>query len=182
MNIGSEVTKWRAFQPEGGEPIDLSFLDAHKVTYEFDEGDGGLITYDFYVTYSFHCFAKEYAGQSDEEKMQLMYVAPKDARPFCYLRYDLAKKYLKNIIENLPAFLVLHGGYGSYAATEILSETGETQWYFVPFKVFKERKKYRIHVMSAYPVSELPKSGKVRFYSIAKNLRLGKPLPKPRGR
>ncbi|WP_230406524.1 stationary phase growth adaptation protein [Plesiomonas shigelloides] len=182
MNIVSEVTKWRAFQAEDGELIDLSFLDAHKVSYEFDEGDGDITSYDFYVTYSYHCFAKEYAWQSDDEKARLMYFAPKDARPFCYTRYGLARRHLRNVIENLPACLVLHAGYGSYAATEILTETGEKQWYFVPFKVFRERKKYRIHVTSAYPVTELPKTGKVRFQSIAKNLRQGKPLPRPRGR
>ncbi|MEM1506465.1 hypothetical protein RG959_24260, partial [Domibacillus sp. 8LH] len=51
--------------------------------------------------------------------------------------------------------------------------------YFVPFKMYREKKLMRIHITSAYPEDVMPKLDKVNFFNIAKNLRIGKPLPKP---
>ena len=172
-----EVAKWRPFVPVNGEPIDLSFLDAHSITYVHQEAGKADIEYTFFVTFSFHCFAKDHPDLTDTERSALMYHAPKDSRPFCYQRYHLARRYLRQIIENLPQTSVTHAGFGSYASVEVITETGERAWYYVPFKVYKERKKYRLHVTSAYSISEAPKSGKVGFFTIAHNLRMGKKLP-----
>ncbi|REY77210.1 stationary phase growth adaptation protein, partial [Mycobacterium tuberculosis] len=54
-----------------------------------------------------------------------------------------------------------------------------SEFYFVPFKVYRERKKLRLHVTSAYPVKERPSGKPVSFFKIAHNLLRGKPLPKP---
>lgn len=93
------------------------------------------------------------------------------------LKVQSMRRYLRQIIENLPQTSVTHAGFGSYASVEVITETGERAWYYVPFKVYKERKKYRLHVTSAYSISEAPKSGKVGFFTIAHNLRMGKKLP-----
>lgn len=180
-----EVTHWNPFIPEHGDPVDLSFLDAHWVYYVEPEGSlqPGKV-YKFFITYSFHCFAKAYEHQTEEEKRKLMYVAPNDQRPFCYKRYELAKTHLKNLIENLATIKIFHAGYGSYASAKIIGDNGDELWYFVPFSVFKEQKMFRIHVTSAYILDTQPggSGGKVKFFSIARNLSQGKPLPKPRGR
>ena len=74
---------------------------------------------------------------------------------------------------------VIHAGYGSYAVVEITVNEGESEFYFVPFKVYRERKKLRLHVTSAYPVNERPSGKPVSFFKIAHNLLRGQPLPKP---
>lgn len=133
----------------------------------------------FLVSYSFHCFCKDYEHQSEEEKKALMYFAPKDARPFCRVRYLLAKKNLRTIVESLGVVKVIHAGYGNYAVAKIVSSTGVTEFYFVPFNVFREHKRLRLHITSAYPITQRPKGKPVSFFKIAHNLISGKPLPHP---
>lgn len=180
----NEVMKWKPFTPPGGDPIDLSFLDAHSVEYvhESKDPDKPDIVYTFYVTYSFHCFAKDYDHQTKADQEALMYHAPKDSRPFCYERYELAKKHLRGIIDGLsaPDVRVNHAGYGAYATTKVI-EGDQEFWYFVPFKVFRENRKFRLHVTTAYPEFCRPTGAKVGFFAIAKNLKQGKPLPSPPG-
>lgn len=180
MDEDNEVREWRAFQPKsGGDPVDLSFLNAHEVEYVHTSPGKADITYRFWVTYSFHCFAKDYPELTDAEREELMYHSQKDSRPFCYRRYALAKRHLKAIVLGLPKISVIHAGYGGYAAYETLDDAGNTFWYLVPFKVFRAKKKYRIHVTSAYPVYEKPGRGKVNFFTVANCLRMGRPLPHP---
>lgn len=179
MNL-DEVTNWKPFKPHDAPQLDLSFLDAHKTSYTLKEAGKPDRHIEFYVTYSFHCFAKEYEHQSPEEKRLLMYHAPKESRPFCFTRYSYAQKHLRKIIENMPDVYVVHAGYGSYACSEVIDDDGKVTWYFVPFVVYRYKKKLRLHVTSAYPLDEKPGGGKVRFFSIAKNLLDGKKLPTPR--
>ncbi|STQ90085.1 hypothetical protein EV682_109144 [Iodobacter fluviatilis] len=164
---------------DGGPPIDLSYLDAHKVDYIHSALGKDDITYTFWVTYSFHCFAKEYVGQSAEEKDALMYYAGKDQRPFCYRRHALAKSYLRQIVEKLgnSDVRVIHAGFGSYATAPVVDESGNKVWYFVPFKVYRSQRKFRLHVTSAYPLLEKPGGGKVGFFTLAHNLKTGRALP-----
>ena len=110
-----EVEKWRPFGHPDGDIRDLSFLDAHQAVYvQHHEGKEPL-EYRFWVTYSLHCFTKDYEHQTNEEKQSLMYHAPKESRPFCQHRYNLARIHLKRIILALPESNVIHAGYGSYA-------------------------------------------------------------------
>ncbi len=174
-----EVQKWKAFEHPDGVLRDLSFLDAHEVTYTHSvEGKPDKV-YRFFVTYSFHCFSKDYAHQTEEQKASLMYFAPKDKRPFCERRYELARQHLRWIVANLGSCKVIHAGYGSYAVVEIELGGGEKEFYFVVFSAFKEKKKMRLHITSAYPMSERPRGKKVSFFTIANNLLNGKPLPFP---
>ncbi|KAB0211146.1 stationary phase growth adaptation protein, partial [Escherichia coli] len=55
MNI-DEVAKWRPFTDQDGNIWDLSFLDAHEVSYTHCSPGKPDIVYKFTVSYSFHCF------------------------------------------------------------------------------------------------------------------------------
>jgi hypothetical protein len=179
FNTVEEVTRWTDFTI-GEKVYDLSHLNAHWAEYIDHRNEANPTTYRFIVTYSFHCFAKESADTSAEQSQQLMYRAPKDSRPFNIERYELSQK-LPGIIKSLgdKEILVFHAGYESYAAVKIINSTGNEVNYFVPFKVFKERKRFRIHVTSAYPKEDIGKVRKVSFFVIAKNLSIGKKLPSP---
>lgn len=185
MNL-DEVTHWPEFLDQNGARFDLSFLDAKKVTYRHEKKGKPDVTYDFWVTYSLHCFAKDYEHQSEFESQSLMYHSPKkvngepvESRPFCLARYALAAENINAIVENLGSseYVIKDGGYSSYLAVKLMTSSGETVWYNVPFKVFKEKKKYRLHVLSAYPSEEPRGGGKVGFFAIAYNLRMNKKLP-----
>lgn len=172
--------KWRPFKPKNGPAIDLSYLDAHEVIYSHSVAGKETVTYKFWVTYSMHCFAKDYEHLSPDESEALMYRGPKESRPFCHERYNLSRTHLRSIIEGLGTnkVKVHHAGYGGYAAAPMLDQDGKKGWYFVSFKIYSERKKYRLHVTSAYWTPDKP-GGKVGFFTILENLRNGKPLPKP---
>nr|WP_020978407.1 PRK09717 superfamily protein [Proteus mirabilis]AFW18054.1 PRK09717 superfamily protein [Proteus mirabilis] len=77
VNI-DEVAKWRPFTDQDGNIWDLSFLDAHEVSYTHCSPGKPDIVYKFTVSYSFHCFCKDYPEQTEEEKLSLMYDAGKD--------------------------------------------------------------------------------------------------------
>jgi hypothetical protein len=180
FNTVDEVTSWRSFTFEN-VTYDLSHLDAQWVEYLDNRDPEKQVTYKFIVTYSFHCFAKDSEGLSEEDSQLLMYQAPKDSRAFNFERYELSK-HLPKIIDALgeKETLVCHAGYGSFAAVKILDTSGNEIDYFVSFVVFKEKKKLRLHVQSAYPLDQkLGNVKKVGFFAIAKNLLLGKKLPKP---
>lgn len=178
MNI-SEVQKWKNFLHPDGEIRDLSFFDAHEVTYIQSAVGKPDREYRFYVTYSFHCFCKDYSSLTSDERVALMYHAPKESRPFCDRRYALARQFLRDIIQTLGVRKVMHAGYGSYAAVEVQLDNGETGFYYVVFDVFREKKKFRLHVTSAYPVEAKPGGKTVSFFVIAYNLSVGKKLPEP---
>ena len=177
--ILDEVMQWKAFEAEDGTIFDLSFLDAKKVTYTHSFAGKPDVSYDFWVTYSCHCFTKDYPDQSEAQRQALAYLSPKETRPFCQQRYILARQHLCQIVENLASveYTITDAGYGSYITAKVLTDDGETVWYHVPFRVYRERKKYRLHVLSAYPAPERRGGGKIGFFKIAYNLRMGKPLP-----
>ena len=100
-----EVEKWRPFGHPDCDIRDLSFLDAHQAVYvQHHEGKEPL-EYRFWVTYSLHCFTKDYEHQTNEEKQSLMYHAPKESRPFCQHRYNLARTHLKRTILKATLFM-----------------------------------------------------------------------------
>ena len=86
---------------------------------------------------------------------------------------------LKRTILALPESNVIHAGYGSYAVIEVDLDGGDKAFYFVAFRAFREKKKLRLHVTSAYPISEKQKGKSVKFFTIAYNLLRNKQLPQP---
>lgn len=76
--------------------------------------------------------------------------------------------------------LVCHAGYGKFAIVKVVDSLGNEVDYFVVFTVFKEEKKLRLHIQSAYPKYEgVGKIKKVGFFVIARNLLNNKKLPSP---
>jgi hypothetical protein len=178
--VVGEVTNWRSFTLDE-KVYDLSHLNAKKIEYLDTRESEKVVTYSFIVTYGLHCFTKDLDELSTEEFQLLMYDAPRESRPFNLERYELSKQ-LPRIIESLgnKETLVCHAGHGKFATVKILDANGSEVNYFVPFAVFRESKKLRLHVQSAYPKSEdLGKVKKVGFFAIAKNLLQNKKLPKP---
>ncbi|NEP11191.1 MAG: heat-shock protein [Symploca sp. SIO2C1] len=175
-----EVTCWRNFTLDGKE-YDLSHLNAHRVEYLDERDKTRPTTYRFIVTYGLHCFTKNVGEISKEQERLLMYHAPRESRSFNLERYELSK-HLPTIIKSLgnKETLVCHAGYGKYAVVKVLNSRGCEVNYFVPFAVFRESKRLRLHVRSAYPRHEgLGKVKKVGFFVIAKNLLQNKNLPRP---
>ncbi len=79
-----------------------------------------------------------------------------------------------------PANILIDNSYEPYLIDKVLDSNGTEVDYFVVFTVFKESKKLRLHVQSAYPVYEgIGKIKKVGFLVIANNLLTNKKLPKP---
>ena len=181
MSVGviDQVKSWHNFTLDGVE-YDLSHLDAHWVDYDF----GTDRQYRVIVSYSFHCFAKEQDHHSESDKHHLMYHAPKESRPFHFERYELSKA-LKRYIERLDqpeyAKSVGYVGYENYASIQVLHGDGLKSNYKIVFKVYRARKKLRLHVTSAYKQEEYERVNKVNFEVILKNVLVGKKPPKPRG-
>ncbi|MEZ9455624.1 hypothetical protein [Vibrio sp. 10N.286.49.A11] len=163
----------------GDDIYDLSHLDAHIVEYtQPKKGKNPERTYRFYITYSFHCFAKDYPELTDQDRARLEYKTRKDTRPFCFKRYELSKQ-LPDIIKKIPSSYVFHSGYESFATCEVQQDGTDIQ-YFVSFVAYREMKKLRLHIKSAYPLDDpLGKTKKVNFFNIASNLLRNRPLPKP---
>ena len=162
-----EVKHWRNFTLDGNI-YDLSHLNTQRVEYLDKRDANNPIAYSFLVTYSSHCFTKDVEGNSREESQRLMYDAPKESRPFNFQRYELSKQ-LPSIVASLgnQKTLVCHAGYGNYAIVlvRLLDSNGCEFDYFVPFAVFRESKKLRLHVLSAYPMYEgVGKINKVGFF------------------
>lgn len=165
----------------GDRCYDLSHLDAHKVEFIHNNDPKKTpISYTFYVSYSFHCFAKDFSSLDDTQRHALMYHTQKESRPFCFRRYHLSKS-LPDIMSHLDTSkLVFHGGYESYATCTVEDEKGDKLEYFVSFEAYRWQKKLRLHVKSAYPLDQpLGKVKKVNIFAIARALLQNKPLPKP---
>jgi len=181
FNTVEEVQSWRNFTHKDIE-YDLSHLDAHEVLYVDNRKEGEPVTYKFIVTYSFHCFAKDHVGIGEEDREDLMYYAFKESRPFNFERYHLSLQ-LPGIISSLadPDSLCFHAGYEKFATCKIYDLKAQEVEYQVAFAVFREKKKLRLHIVSAYPLNEaLGRVQKVKFLTIAFNTLRGKKTKDPR--
>jgi hypothetical protein len=175
-----EIISWKSFKLKD-TVYDLSHLDAGWIEYLDDRDEQNPITYKFLVTYGLHCFTKGLDTVSTEESALLMYHSARESREFNLERYSLSKQ-LPEIIQSLgkKSTLVCHAGYGNYAIVKVLNGAGIEVNYFVVFSVFRESKKLRLHVTSAYPKeSGIGKIKKVSFFVIAKSLLQNKKLPQP---
>lgn len=155
---------------------DLSHLHSQQIEYTHSKNGKPNITYKFVVTYSFHCFAKE--DSSTTPNTPIVH-ARKDSRPFNLERYELSKR-LPAIIANLgqnniPCFLA---GYDRYLSIRFQSDTGDSFDYHVVFRTFREKRKLRLHVESAYPekLVSAGKRKKVGFFAIAYSTLHGKKI------
>lgn len=179
FNTVQEVQRWRTFILKN-ETYDLSHLDAHEVEYFDQKKQDVLIKYKFIVTYGLHCFTKTTSDLSQDDSQLWMYSGPNESRHFNLERYSLSK-HLPSIIKALGnrETLVFHAGYENFAAVKTVTPQGIAINYFVVFKAFREKRKLRIHIASAYPKDKLGKIRKINFFAIARNLYRGKKPPKP---
>ena len=178
--IGTEIKSWRAFELDG-KTYSLSHLDSCQLEYVDNRNPNQSYTYRIHVTYSFHCFAKDDASLTESQKEELNYSAPKDSRSFNFRRYKLSKS-LPDIIQSLgdPNTLIYHKGHENYATCKIIEESGQSTDYVVLFSIFREKRKLRLHVSTAYPEDNgIGIIKKVRFFTLAHNALKGKPMPKP---
>ncbi|MGZ4865097.1 MAG: heat-shock protein [Halobacteriota archaeon] len=177
FNTVKEIISWRPFE-YGEQVYDLSHLDAHLAEYTDKQG----IKYKYIVTYSFHCFAKDDPSLSEEESNLLLYKTRKENRHFNFERYELSK-YLPTIILSLGSgsAACFHGGYDRFVRYEVKDDMGNTINYFIVFKSFRENKRLRLHIESAYPVNPEEKGGlkKINFFAIAHKTLHGKVAKKP---
>lgn len=175
FNLGNDGTQqqWPAFTCDG-ITYDLSHLDAHEVTFKLKDSN-----LRFIVTYSHHCFAKDCAiGTNSDPKWS--YLCGNELRPFNLERYNLSKR-LPALIPNLITAKTYYAGYDNYAFCEIIQ--GEVVVHYkVAFVAFREFKKFRLHITSAYPVdtNEYTSKNSVKFASILRNVAQGKKPPTPK--
>jgi hypothetical protein len=175
FNTVEEVQSWGQFTHQASI-YDLSHLDAHKVVYTAKDR-----RYEFIVTYSFHVFAKVTEGMNSEQHDELMFHARKESRPFNFNRYFLSLK-LPEIIERLAdsKTLCFHAARGSFATCKVLDSEGNEINYIVLFKAFREKKKLRLHITTAYPAEPPGRVKKINFIAIAKNTLLGNKVGVPK--
>lgn len=172
MTIG-EVEQWHHFV-YNGITYDLSHLNASKVVYTNPKTER---QYEFIVTYSFHCFAKDDNALSAAERSALLYIAPRDSRPFHFERYEDSKQ-LPEIIRKLHQAYIFDAGYDGCATVQILNEAGILVHYKIIFKAFREKKKFRLHISSAHRLTVVGKTKRINFFTIAESLVKNKPLPR----
>ena len=180
FNTVEETTSWKSFVYKG-QVYNLSHLDAHHAEYTDQEKK----TYKYIVTYGFHCFTKEVLGLSEEESNLLLFKTRKEARHFNFERYELSK-HLPKIISSLgnSSTHCWHAGHNRFVRYEIKDDMGNTINYFIVFTSFREKKRLRLHIESAYPVmpEEKDKLKKVNFFVIAYNTLHGKSTKEPKNR
>jgi hypothetical protein len=174
-----EETFWSSFEYKG-QVYDLSHLKAHHAEYNDYRDSKKIRTYKYIVTYGFHCFTKECSDLSEEESNLLLYKTKKEkTRHFNFERYQLSK-HLPKIILSLGDTSCFHSGHGSFFRYEISDDIGNTINYKIVFKSFREKKKLRLHIETAFPVEEERGMKKINFFIIAYNTLYGKPTKEPR--
>ena len=171
----SEVCHWRKYR-HSDEVFDLSHLDAQTVEYE-NSNPGPPAQYVFYVTYSSHCFT---TSRPDEHSLG-DYPYLKNTRPFCRNRYKYSS-YLPEIVAGLAnaGSHCYFAGHNRFATIKLTLEGGGTIDYRMVFKAFREKKKLRLHIVSAYPLDEPQRCKKINFLAIAYNTLWRKEIKEPK--
>ena len=171
--VYGEIEQWKSFVHQESV-YELSHLNAFKIVY-VDSKTGNQ--YTFFVTFGLHCFTKDLDSLTEIERQDLLYSSRREVRPFNFERYNYSKS-LPDLIRKLHEVYIFDAGYDNYATLDLLSDDGVQVNYKVVFKAFREKKKLRLHISSAYPVDDPGKTKKVGFFAIARNLLMDRPLPK----
>jgi len=140
--------EWGSFSHDGVIYC-LAHLDAHEVVFE-GEND----TYEFIVTYGLHCFAKD----DSEHNIPVSVNDGRESRLVDLERYE-ASKHLRHIIEKLHMTQekIYETAVDKYFTMRLLnSKSGQEEPYKVCLAMYKENRKLRIHVTSAF----FPRDGK----------------------
>tara|TARA_Y100000310_G_scaffold170879_1_gene171030 strand:+ start:1099 stop:1632 length:534 start_codon:yes stop_codon:yes gene_type:complete len=166
------VQKWRNFHYKG-KTYTFEHLCAKKLTFE---NPNIPEKYTLYITISHHVFTegvKNKTYTNDE-----LYPNNKDKRVFSIERYLLSKR-IPDILSNLPNQFFYHGGHGKYCSCKIENSKGVEVTYQIVYRIWRQERKLRFHIESAYPLENNGRKKKVKFWTICHNLINGKKPPKP---
>ena len=166
------VQNWRSFRYKG-EVYTFEHLNARKITFENPKISE---SYTLYITISHHAFTESCKSGtcSDDE----YYPNSKDKRIFSAERYLLSKN-IPEILLDLPNQFFYHGGYGKFCSCKIKKSDGTEVIYQLVYRIWKQERKLRFHIESAYPLEKKGRKKKVSFWVLCHNLLAGKKLPKP---
>lgn len=176
--------KWNAFNHQG-TVYDLSHLHPFELLIvQPATAKDPERPYRFRVAFSLHCFTQSIVDGDDPA---LAYRDNRETRTFCFTRYRLSR-YLPDIIQGIGARKCLHTGKGNFFVVELVDDDGTTVEYEIYFDVRRataKRGMMKIFVQSAYvrdtdsrPYRRHGKS--IRFYVIAFNRQMNKPIKMPR--
>lgn len=139
------IQEWEDVVHEGLH-FDMSHLSASELTVEAKDK-----TYILIVTYGLHCFTKDDDVYSIPKKVKDSF----EERSFNIERYQ-ASKSLKNILSNEITSLSFYqtDEKRNFVIKRHNSITGLDEPYKICTTFFKENRKLRLHVISAYFVRE----------------------------
>lgn len=135
-----------------GDLFSLSHLSAHEVSYPREKGSPFI----FIVTYGLHCFTKD----GTEYNVPVKVSDGRETQMLCVERYESSKN-LPRIIEELAesgARIYQTAEEKYFTVSKLNNLTGEVEPYKICIAVFKEKRRLRIHVLSAFFVREGPGS------------------------
>jgi hypothetical protein len=136
------IQQWDDFYYQG-KNYDMGHLNAHEVVFKGKKDD-----FKFIVTYGLHCFAK------DNEPTSIPYLI-KDGREEKNVdleRYE-ASKSLRSFINTLSKedIKIYQTTEEKFFTLRVLNNsTGEEETYKICIAIYKENRKLRIHVISAF--------------------------------
>lgn len=143
------IKVWEDFSHEE-KTFSLGHLSAHEVVYPYDKGEDFV----FIVTYGLHCFTKN----GTDHNIPVMVSDSRETQMVCIERYESSKN-LPRIIEELAASRakIYETAQEKYFTISKLNNlTNEIEPYKICIAVFKEKRRLRIHVLSAFFVREGP--------------------------
>ena len=133
---------WEPFE-HAGVSYDLGHLDSHEVIFQKEEGKDPFC---FVVTYGLHCFTKD----DTEQNLPLKYADGRESRFICLERYE-ASKQLRGMLEKLAgATVYLVQGETFFTLNVMNNASGEIEPFKICMAIFRENRKLRIHVTSAF--------------------------------
>ncbi|MEQ6344517.1 hypothetical protein [Vibrio cyclitrophicus] len=140
------IQKWESFEFDGSTYC-LAHLSAHEIKPKNE-----TMSEKFIVTYGLHCFAKADTGHN----ISLEYADGRESLPICLERYHASKK-IRPLIGQIASQAVhqtTHAKYFSVYANIVNPITEEKEPYKICMAIFKENRKLRMHITTAFFVRE----------------------------
>lgn len=142
------IQEWEEFSYEG-VTYSLVHLNAHDYLLV-----GNKHSYKFVVTYGLHCFTKDDAPHS----IPMNYMDGRESRQINFERYMASTHLRKLITENLSESTLYETTQEKFFLVQTLNNlSGEIQDYKICVAIFKENRVMRIHVTSAFFISDSEK-------------------------
>lgn len=154
-----------------GETWDLSHLNPYAFKFELS----AELKVDVVVFFACHCFTRGEEDGDDELPDEDWYIDDHEARLYDPYRYELSKKFLPRLIQELAERRITSTGKGNFATIEVTEQSGEKVPYMVFFDVVKDsarRRRMFLYVQSAYVnesmTNRMKEGGKVSFRVLLK--------------